>query len=151
MTEKRKRGRPEKLSPEVQAKLVDALKKGNYRSTSARHAGIAYSTLRAWLDKGSKARSGKFRVLFDAVHEVETKTEVEAVGDLLTKAKSDPKLLKWWLAHRHPSRWADNRPQKLELTGKDGGPIKIDDARERLAQRLDRLAASLKKKSDSEK
>lgn len=148
MAEKRKRGRPEKLTEEVQRKVVEALTLGNYRSTAARYAGVSYSTVRAWMRKGEVATKGKFRAFFDAVQAIETHTEVVAVGDVLSKAKKDPKLLKWFLSHRFPKRWADNKPQKVELTGKDGGPLKIEDARSALIERLDRLAASRAKKSE---
>jgi len=143
---KRRRGRPPKLTPEVQQKIVETLTLGNYRSTAARAAGVSYSAFQEWMRKGEKARKGAHRDFFNAVRAIETQTEVIVVGDLLLKAKKDPKLAKWWLAHRHPKRWGDNRPQKVELTGKDGGPLKIEDARSALIERLDRLAASKAKK-----
>ncbi len=41
-------GRPAKLTPELQAKLVEALKAGNYAEVAARHVGIASSTFYDW-------------------------------------------------------------------------------------------------------
>lgn len=151
MSEKRKRGRPTKLTPEAQTKIVEALTLGNYRSTAARFAGVSYSAFQEWMRRGEKARRGPYRTFFNAIRAIETQTEVTVVGDLMVKAKKDPKLAKWWLAHRHPKRWGDNRPQRVELTGKDGGPLKIEDARRSLIERLDRLAAARAKKPDSEK
>jgi len=56
--------RPEKLTPEVQQKIVDAIRLGNYIETAAAYAGISKSTLYDWLKKGGRARSGKYRVVF---------------------------------------------------------------------------------------
>ena len=145
---KRKRGRPVKLTPEVQKKIVEALTLGNFRTTAARFAGVSYSAFQEWMRKGEKQRKGPFRDFFVAVMAIETQTEVLIVGDLVAKAKKDPKLAKWWLSHRH-KRWADNKPQRVELTGKGGGPIQVDDARAKLLERLERLAAGRVKKPDS--
>ncbi|WP_424139379.1 terminase small subunit [Roseomonas chloroacetimidivorans] len=40
------------------------------------------------------------------------------------------------LLGRHLGMWRD----KVELTGKDGGPVEVEDARDRIARRLARLA-----------
>ncbi|HXF72327.1 MAG TPA: hypothetical protein VNO79_06935 [Actinomycetota bacterium] len=47
--------RPTKLSPEVQARICQAIRAGNYRETAARYAGIGISTFYAWLQRGERA------------------------------------------------------------------------------------------------
>lgn len=141
-TPKRPRGRPSKLTPEMQAELVKFLGAGNFRTTSCAAAGVAYQTFLAWVMKGKVARSGKYRELYLAVTKAEANTEVLNSARVLKAAEKDPKHAKWWLTHGPASRrWAPNKPQKVELSGKDGGPIEIDDARDELAKRLDQLEA----------
>lgn len=142
MSEKRKRGRPSKLTPEVQKKIVKALKAGNYRSIAAKFAGVSYESLVTWYGRGRDARAGHFREFYDAVVAAETAAEMDMVAIITRYAKADPKHAKWFLSHRHRDRWADNLAQgKIELTGKDGGPLKVEDARSMLLAKLDALAA----------
>ena len=48
-------GRPTKLTPDLQAKIVEALKAGNYAEVAARHVGIASSTFYDWMKRGPRA------------------------------------------------------------------------------------------------
>ena len=57
-------GRPAKLTPEIQARLVEALRAGNTRDAAARRAGIVRSTFYEWLERGRNpeyTRRGKLR------------------------------------------------------------------------------------------
>ena len=56
-------GRPSKLSPEVQERICNAIRAGNYYRAACRYGGIDYSNFRDWMLKGQRARSG---VPFDA-------------------------------------------------------------------------------------
>lgn len=139
---KRARGRPSKLTPEVTSELVKYLGAGNFRSTSCAAVGVAYQTFLVWMMKGKTARRGRYRELFDAVTKAEATTEVIQVARVLKASEKDPKHAKWWLTHGAAGkRWAVNKPQKIELTGKDGGPLEIADARDELAKKLDQLDA----------
>lgn len=40
----------------------------------------------------------------------------------------------FWLKNRKPEQWRDKR--ETEVTGKDGGPIEIEDARQKLIEKL---------------
>lgn len=48
-------GRPTDLTPEVQEKIVKALRAGNHFSTACEYAGIAVGTGREWLARGQGA------------------------------------------------------------------------------------------------
>lgn len=142
MTEKRQRGRPSKLTPKVQKAIVKALADGNYRTTAAKFAGVSYESFITWYGRGRTATSGNFRSFYDAVVAAETKAEMEMVRIIRREARIDAKHAKWFLSHRHRERWADNLAQgKIELTGKDGGPLKIEEARGALVAKLEALAA----------
>lgn len=47
-------GRPSKLTPRVQAKLVDAISQGNYYEVACKYAGISYKSFRDWMARGEQ-------------------------------------------------------------------------------------------------
>jgi hypothetical protein len=52
------------------------------------------------------------------------------------KVKKAPAMVRLMAAQWLTDRTIGKAPDKLELTGKDGGPVEVNDARERLAQRI---------------
>lgn len=150
---KRRRGRPEKLTPEVQAKILLGLQGGNFRKVAAQLAGVSYQTFAEWLRKGRDQRRGKYRTFFEVVTKQEAEVEALHVANILVAAKKDVKHSKFFLTHGPPSkRWAPNKPQKVELTGKGGEPIAVKvDARDELTRKLDQLAARRAKASEPKK
>lgn len=146
MPTKKKRGRPLLLTAKVQTRICNALAKGNYRVTAARAGAVSYETFLGWLAKGRAQREGPFRKFYEAVIAAETKAEMLFVGYVAREATLDAKHAKWMLSHRWRDRWADN-PAKVEVTGANGGPVKIEDARSRLLAKLEQLAARAVKKS----
>lgn len=50
-------GRPSKLTPDVQERIVNALNAGNYLEVAAGYAGISPSTLHNWIARGKAARA----------------------------------------------------------------------------------------------
>jgi hypothetical protein len=131
--------RPSKLTEEVVTNITNALKLGNFRQTACKAAGIGYRTFREWMAFGKRFPKGKFGRFRRAVLEAETRAEMRAVGLIMQKAAEDPKHAQWWLSHRWPKNWADKTRARLEHTGKNGGPIEVIDARNKLIDRLSGL------------
>ncbi len=121
-------GRPSKLAPEVQAKIVQALAGGNYRNVAAGYAGITAKTLIDWMNRGevdeANDDSTPFRAFRKSVLEAEEKAHVRAVALIQKHAEKDPKAAQWWLERKHPDQWG--RKDKLSLEGPNGGPIRTD-------------------------
>lgn len=65
------RGRPCKLTPELQKRLCDAIAAGNYYEAACGYAGIDYTTFRRWMERGEKATRGKFCDFCQAVRKAE--------------------------------------------------------------------------------
>lgn len=115
MNERGKPGRPTLLTPEVQEKVCDALRGGNFRSVAARAAGISVRTMMEWLTEGEanpQSPHGNFRA---AVMEAEGDAERKMVEVIMRAAENDPKHGEWWLSHRHAARWAEKK--KLAVSG----------------------------------
>lgn len=126
---KKKTGRPSKLAPDVVARVVEALKGGNYRSVAAQWAGITDTTFRQWMRLGKKKPDSVHGAFRRAVVEAEKEAEIALVRLVMNAAASDPKHAEWLLSHRHPERWADRTRSKVEsktqVTGAGGGPLVV--------------------------
>ncbi len=141
-------GRPSKLTEEAIAKIVQLLNAGNFMHVAAAGAGVDRTTFFGWMTLGKQQRRGKYRDFFNRIREALTNAEVINVARIVKAGEKDPKHAKWWLAHGPARRrWADNLSQgKIELTGKGGGPVQIQDARAALEAKLSALAAKKGKK-----
>jgi hypothetical protein len=110
---KKKRGRPEKISPEIQELFCSALAAGNYLHTAAAYAGISRDTLNRWLKLGRRSAAAKkrpyraayvdgsgrlvpeqkgcrYRAFSDAVTKAMATAEVGHVSNVLAAAKGRP-------------------------------------------------------------
>jgi hypothetical protein len=118
------RGRPIKLTPDVQQRLVAAIKAGNYHHAACRYAGVGYRTFTRWMAKGKKARRGPFRDFRDAVLRAEAEAEMTAVAAWKASMPTHPAEYRHFLAKRWPQRWSEKR--RLELIGRRGRLPRLD-------------------------
>ena len=114
---KRGPGRPTKLTAEVQGKICDALRAGNYLETSAAFAGIDKTTMYAWLKKGRQAKRGKHREFVDAVEKAMADAEARDVA-LIGKAAADGtwQASAWRLERKYPDRWGRSDHHRVDAT-----------------------------------
>lgn len=82
-------GRRSKLTPDVQDKIVKAVRDGNWDEVAARAGGLDHSTFYRWLGKGEKATSGIYRDFYDAVKQAEAEHEAEMVGIITAGARGE--------------------------------------------------------------
>ena len=115
-------GRPTKLTPQVQAKIVSALQAGNYFDTACGYAGITKQTGYNWMAKGADANSGKFFDFFNAVEKASADAEVGTVAVIKKVMPETWQAAAWWLERRFPAKWG-RRVQ--EHQGKDGNELKV--------------------------
>ena len=106
--------RPTKLTPAIAAKLVLAIRVGNYASVAAKSVGIDQSTYYDWLAKGreDKAPYAEFAV---AIQKAEAEAEAATVAriQLAEAAPNTWQAAAWWLERRFPDRWG--RRDRLEV------------------------------------
>ncbi len=120
-----KMARPSKLTPEVQKRLTEAIKAGNYYEAACGFAGIGYSTFRRWMLRGEKAKSGKYRQFWEAVTRAELEAEVRMVAQWQKHMPEDYRAIRDFLERRYPDRWG-RRNLNIEHSGDVGIKI-IDD------------------------
>ena len=126
MTAKRKTGRPTKLTPAVQERIVQAISAGNYQDVAARYAGINPATYYRWMaDAEADDAPDALREFRDAVESARAGAEVRAIA-LINRAAQDGtwQAAAWYLERSHPHRWG--RFQRTEVSGPQGGPVEID-------------------------
>jgi len=118
MTKKKSRGRPTKLEPAVQEKIIAFIRAGNYLEAAAAAAGITKSTLYDWLKRGAPGNEkrdpkGIYREFSDAVEKASGEAEVVAVGQIAQAGQASWQARAWWLERRFPRRWGrvEYRPE----------------------------------------
>jgi len=111
-----------KFTPERTTIVIEALERNNYRKVAASLAGINNQTLINWIKRGRLEESGPFHEFYENLLKAEAKAESDLLRYVVDAAPDDWKASMELLRRRHPDRW--NRERK-EVTGKEGGPIKI--------------------------
>jgi hypothetical protein len=130
MATKRGRGQPTKLTPEVTERLVEALKAGNYIETACTYAGIGVSTYHAWVAKAEETGANKdFTDFLDAVKKARSEAEIRNVALIQQAAQKNWTAAAWWLERSQPARWGRQTKTINEISGPEGAPIQIEDAR----------------------
>jgi transposase len=115
-------GRPSKLTPEIQEKLLSVIKLGAYRTVACDFAGITPETLRNWIRRGETDGVGPYYEFTSALKQAEASACLKALGTIRTAMEQSWQAAAWFLERKRPKEWA--KRERHELTGKDGGPIR---------------------------
>lgn len=131
-------GRPSKLTPEVQQRVLQAIAGGNTKKDAAAYAGVGYRTLEAWLADQRPA----FQQFQQAVAQKEAEAVVRNVT-LIQKAAADTwQAAAWWLERRRPDDWG--RKERVEHSTAPERPMEVrHDTSDRLGGYLDTIAQVL--------
>ena len=134
-------GRPTLLTPEIRGQILNLLKRGNYRQTAAHAVGIDPETFRRWMRASEEDADGvgEYAGFAAAVVMAEGEAESTVLQKLIGGLDPDPASLRWYLERKHKARWAGK--ERLEVSGPDGGPIEMADARAGVMGKLASLAA----------
>ena len=114
--------RPTKLTPEVQDLIVDGINAGlTFRLTCAR-VGVNPGTFYRWLETGEIVKTGMYREFYEAVERAKADSALRLVSQITLQALTDWRAAAFILERRFP----DDYGKRTEVTGKDGGPVKVD-------------------------
>jgi hypothetical protein len=114
---KRGRGRPCQLTPEITAKVVQAISGGNYRQVAAQWAGVSARTFHEWVAKGKRQSSGIYVDFLQAILEAERAAEIRMVALVMKAAAEDPRHAEWWLERKRPARWGRRDRHEVRHSG----------------------------------
>lgn len=100
-------GRKTKLTKQLQDRIIEHIRNGNYPSISAQLEGVAESTYYSWMKKGREAkRKNIYREFHDAVREAEAFSEAYHVNLVRKRAdQGDLGASKFFLSRKFPERW----------------------------------------------
>lgn len=112
-------GRPTKLDDEMQEKLVQAIRAGNYMETAAAFAGISKDTLYRWLRRGARERKrleddedailnpeeAPFVRFSYSIEKAQAESEVRDVSLIGKHAEYTWQAAAWRLERKFPARW----------------------------------------------
>ncbi len=131
--------RPSKLTPEIQAKIVEAITAGNYLETSARYAGVGVATFYTWMSKGEgKHAKSPYKEFREAVEKARADAEVRNIALIQRTAQEGTwQAAAWFLERSHPQKWG--KRSAVEVTGSDGGAVKLDISVDELERRVQQL------------
>ncbi|MCH9647761.1 MAG: hypothetical protein K0U98_05950 [Deltaproteobacteria bacterium] len=122
---KRTGGRRTKLTPEVQTKIVTAIRAGNYACVAAEYAGITEATFYGWLRRGREAGKGIYFEFLQSVKGAEREAEVRAVALVQKHMEGNWTAAMTFLERKFPQRWGRRDRLSIDV-----------DPREALAQLL---------------
>lgn len=151
---RKKMGQPTKLTPDVQVKIVQALKAGNTMDTAATYAGIHRDTFRSWLKRATKekarvADNPKARILkdeapyvalYDAIEQAMAEAEVFHVTNIANAAKTDWKASAWILERRFGEKWQRKDQQTIMHSGQV--EVNVENVRQKLMEKIKLIKAA---------
>lgn len=132
------------LTPEVHAQITNAMRTGAYATDCAAMVGVAVRTHDRWmergrayeahLDEGGKPSPEEERYLNYMVdcEKARAEARVAAVGAVAKAVRNPETYFPGWragiefLRRTDPSNWDQLGAHKVELTGRDGGPVQFE-------------------------
>ena len=134
------KGRATKLTPEVQTRIIDALRAGNYIEAACGYAGITTQTYWQWMAKANQPgpRMSLYAEFRDAANKARADAEIRNVA-IVQKVAQDGRTWQasaWWLERSFPTRWGRMQRTQVELSGPNGQPVQIADPRATLLSLL---------------
>jgi hypothetical protein len=129
--------RPTKLTPEVQERIITALRAGNYQETAANYAGISGKTFYEWMARGETGEEKDviYREFRDAVQKAKSDAEVRDLYLIDQAAQSGSwQAAAWKLERKFPHKWG--RVNRTEISGPEGKPVQVETMRAELLKTL---------------
>jgi transposase len=131
----KKIGRPSKLTPEVEAKLLQALSVGVYRQTAAKYAGISRSTLYRWFDQGDAdweaGVKSDVRRFVERASKIEAEVELSLLAVIKVAGPKHWRAAAWQLERKHPYQWG-RRGERAAITNAGDFYEEYERAKERV-------------------
>jgi transposase len=121
-----KRGRKTKLTKQVQQKIVDAVRAGNYLEVAAAYAGVGENTLHEWIARGEgrdthRSKTALYTDFAEAVKMARAEAEATAVAVVRMAMSENWQAAMTFLERSFPSRWS----RRTEVVGADGGSLQV--------------------------
>jgi transposase len=131
----KKIGRPSKLTPEVEARLLQALGTAAFKKTAAPYAGIGRSTLYRWLEQGEAdieaGINSDLRKFVERANKAEAEAELRLLAEITGAKSKNWRSAAWILERKHPNQWG-RRGERDIITNAGDFHEEYERAQERL-------------------
>lgn len=153
-----KRGQPTKFTPKTKEKILKAIRLGLSITKACNIAGIEYNTYRNWETKALYDKEPDYVDFFQECERAKDEREAFHLNQIVQASRDGTwQASAWFLERSLPQVYG--RPNKVELTGKDGGPIQSQNMNLNVnasveispAERLIKLVMPSQLKDDSDK
>ena len=94
-----------KLNAEMEQKIVERLRTGAFIDTAAQAAGVHRATLHRWMERGRKAKRGRYHDFLAAVTTAQAESEMRDNLYIAKAAVEDWRAAAWRLERRWPGRY----------------------------------------------
>jgi hypothetical protein len=129
-------------------KIIDDSEKliraGNYVNVVCNYLGIDESTWYRWIKKGEednkKGINNIYCKFFKSIKRAESIAEIKNVNVIQMASQEDWKASAWYLERKYFDRWG--RKEGREITGKDGGSVKVEEVKNSLINKLNNIKKS---------
>jgi hypothetical protein len=153
----RPKGSPDLLNEELMAAIIDALKSGTVIEDAAAYVGVSERTVYRWLARGrdeisrreafpetdNPAEEDRYVNFCQEVEKARAAARLRAVGVIQRAAAEGTwQAAAWYLERSAPKQWA--RQTKHEVTGNEGGPVRIDVSTDDLERKIARITEQRK-------
>lgn len=135
----RDRNQSGKLTPDVQTKIIQALKTGAYIEGAAAYANVTKQSIYNWLRRGSEEKSGKYKDFMIAVESALDAAELIHLNNLNNQSKGDWRASAWVLERKYPKRWGKREIVKIEDNDTKGGAFEDESLNAVVARELDKI------------
>lgn len=135
--------RKSKLNEELINRAAELVNAGHYDNTVFTCLGIGETTWYRWINLGEEDfLNGKNTIVakfWESVSKARAAAEIRNLEIVQTAANDDWKAAAWFLERKYNEKWG--RKEKTELTGKNGGPVEISNAKELLMQKINDMVS----------
>lgn len=113
MANKKKMGRPTKLTPKIQDEIVELLKAMNYVETACAVVGISKNTYYDWIKKANESkRRNKYTIFRDEIEKAQAWGEARLVATINRHSERNWQAGAWLLEKRHSDRWGKEKKEE---------------------------------------
>jgi hypothetical protein len=146
----KKPGRPTLLDDDRLEAITNALRNGAYIDHAAQAAGISTRTYHGWMERGRTERDrinaglapdpdeAPFVQLLHSVERAQSEAAVDLLGEIANHARNGTwQAAAWILERKFPRQWG--RFDRSEVTGAEGGPVRLDVSTEDLERKVQRI------------
>ena len=95
-----------KLTDKLAEDIITAIENGANFKDAAIYNGITEQTFYNWLNKGKKAKGGKFKEFYERMEEAKIKNKIFHITNINKAGKKDWKASAWRLERMYPEEYA---------------------------------------------